>query len=165
MENGETLVNCLAYIDLNPVRAGIVKKPEDYRWNSIGYHIQTNNQGIFLCLDFGLKEYGVKGDKERLRRYRRFLYENGGKVKENRSKINEKIVEKERQRDFKISETDRLLYRTRYFTDSGVIGSKAFVSQNYKRFKAAFRCQHNKIPTHVRGFEGIYSLKRLSENI
>jgi len=31
VENGETLINCLAYIDLNPVRAGIVERPEDYR--------------------------------------------------------------------------------------------------------------------------------------
>ena len=40
VENGETLVNCLAYIDLNPLRAGIVERPEDYRWNSMGNHIQ-----------------------------------------------------------------------------------------------------------------------------
>ena len=31
VENGDTLINCLAYIDLNPVRAGMVKRPEDYR--------------------------------------------------------------------------------------------------------------------------------------
>jgi REP element-mobilizing transposase RayT len=35
VEEGEALINCLAYIDLNPVRAGIVKKPEDYRWSGI----------------------------------------------------------------------------------------------------------------------------------
>ena len=40
VENGETLVNCLAYIYLNPLRAGIVERPEDYRWNSMGNHIQ-----------------------------------------------------------------------------------------------------------------------------
>ncbi len=33
VKNGETLINCLAYIDLNPLRAGIVERPEDYRWN------------------------------------------------------------------------------------------------------------------------------------
>jgi hypothetical protein len=48
---GETLVNCLAYIDLNPVRAGMVKKPEKYRWCSLGYHVQTNNKEGFLSLD------------------------------------------------------------------------------------------------------------------
>ena len=53
VENGETLINCLAYIDLNPLRAGLVKRPEEYRWNSLGYHVQTNNQDSFLSNDFG----------------------------------------------------------------------------------------------------------------
>ena len=35
VDKGETLVNCLAYIDLNPLRAGMVDRPEDYRWNSL----------------------------------------------------------------------------------------------------------------------------------
>jgi hypothetical protein len=55
------LINCLAYIDLNPLRAGIVSRPEGYRWNSIGYHIQTGNKDEFLSLDFGLKEFGPGG--------------------------------------------------------------------------------------------------------
>jgi hypothetical protein len=52
VENGESLINCLAYIDLNPLRAGIVSRPEDYRWNSLGYHVQTGNNDNFLSLDF-----------------------------------------------------------------------------------------------------------------
>ena len=43
VDNGDTLINCLAYIDLNPVRAEMVEKPEEYRWSSIGYHVQRNN--------------------------------------------------------------------------------------------------------------------------
>jgi len=31
LEEGRTLVNCLAYIDLNPMRAGLVSRPDDYR--------------------------------------------------------------------------------------------------------------------------------------
>jgi putative transposase len=69
VENGETLINCLAYVDLNPVRAGLVKRPEDYRWCSLGYHAQTRNKGGFLSLDFGLLEFGVKSRKERLRNF------------------------------------------------------------------------------------------------
>jgi hypothetical protein len=38
---------------LNPLRADLVKRPEDYRWNSLGYHVQTNNQDSFLSNDFG----------------------------------------------------------------------------------------------------------------
>jgi hypothetical protein len=77
VEKGETLINCLAYIELNPLRAGLVDRPEEYRWNSLGYHIQTKNQDNFLSLDFGLKEFGVLDAKERLRSHRRYVYEAG----------------------------------------------------------------------------------------
>ena len=97
VENGDTLINCLAYIDLNPVRAGIVEKPEDYRWNAIGYHIQTENKDDFLSLDFGLKAFNVLDTKERIRRYRRFLYEKGVKKTEKGIPIDEKTAANEQQ--------------------------------------------------------------------
>ena len=80
VDNGETLINCLAYIDLNPIRAGIAKKPEEYRWCSLGYHAQTNNRDRFLSTDFGLMEFALEGQKERLAHYRRFVYEKGGLI-------------------------------------------------------------------------------------
>ena len=36
VEDGYALRMVAAYIDLNPVRAGMVKRPEDYRWSSYG---------------------------------------------------------------------------------------------------------------------------------
>ncbi len=33
---GEALLTMAAYIDLNPVRAGIVQDPKDYRWSGYG---------------------------------------------------------------------------------------------------------------------------------
>jgi putative transposase len=77
VEQGQTLINCLAYIDLNPVRAGIVERPEDYRWSSLGYHIQTGNKDGLLSTDFGLTEFNVKSGKERVRRYRKYVYAAG----------------------------------------------------------------------------------------
>ena len=154
VDNGETLINCLAYIDLNPVRAGIVKKPEKYRWCSLGYHVQTNNKEGFLSLDLGLMEFGVKDERERLRYYRRFVYEKGSL----------KGVKKERQKDFEIGRVDRFKYRTRYFSDSGVIGSKAYVERIYQTFKHHFTARREKRPKVIEGLSGVYSLKRLSEN-
>jgi putative transposase len=153
VENGETLVNCLAYIDLNPVRAGLVKRPEDYRWCSLGYHVQSRNKGGFLSLDFGLREFGVKSGKERLRHFRRFVYEKGGL----------EGAERERKRDFEVGSVDRFLLRTRYFADSGIIGSKAYVSNLYLAFKDQYGAKREKIPKRITGLEGVYSLKRLSE--
>jgi REP element-mobilizing transposase RayT len=168
VERGETLINCLAYIDLNPVRAGIVEKPEDYRWNSLGYHIQANNKDRFLSTDFGLNEFKVKSEKERVRRYREYVYETGAiqpSAKPYTKKISAKIVTEERKRNFEISRTDRFLYRTRYFTDSGIIGSREFVSGTYQQFKHLFQSKHEKKPKSVKGLDGVFSLKRLSEMI
>jgi hypothetical protein len=168
VEKGETLINCLSYIDLNPLRAGLVKRPEEYRWNSLGYHVQTNSQDNFLSTDFGLKEFNVKSQKERIRRYRRYVYEAGAlnqPQKGNVKVIEDKVVEKERNREFELSRSDRFRYRTRHFTDSGIIGSKEFVSTNYQRFKHLFYSKHEKRPKPIRGLDGMYSLKRLSESI
>jgi REP element-mobilizing transposase RayT len=166
VENGATLINCLAYIDLNPLRAGLVERPEQYRWNSLGYHIQTGNEDNFLSLDFGLIEFGVLDAKERLKRYRRYVYEAGSLSRPEKGDIKvieDKVLQKERSREFELSKSDRFKYRTRYFTDSGIIGSKEFVSANYQRFKNLFSSKHEKKPKPIKGLDGMYSLKRLSE--
>ena len=166
VENGETLINCLAYIDLNPLRAGQVKRPEDYRWNSLGYHIQMDNKDDFLSLDFGLLEFGVLDAQERLKRYRRYVYEAGALNRPDKGQaqvIESDILEKERESDFELKRVRRFRYRTRYFTDSGIIGTKEFVSENYQRFKDVFMSKREKIPKLVSGLDGVYSLKRLAE--
>jgi REP element-mobilizing transposase RayT len=166
VEKGETLINCLAYIDLNPLRAGLVDRPEAYRWNSLGYHVQTSNRDKFLSTDFGLKEFNVKSEKERIRSCRRYVYEAGAINRPEKGKtkvIGDRIIEKERKREFQLSRSDRFRYRTRYFTDSGVIGSKEFVSKTYIRFKHHFNSKNEKKPKPVKGLSGVYSLKRLSE--
>jgi len=133
--------------------------------------------------------------EERLKRYRRYIYEAGAINRPDKgdapeeyaslSQVNstpvrkflptgqagqakvigERILEKERRRDFELSRNDRFRYRTRYFTDSGVIGSKEFDSKTYIRFKHHFNTKNEEKPEPVKGLSGIYSLKRLSEVI
>ena len=78
-------------------------------------------------------------------------------------RIDEKVVEKERDKGFELSKINRFTYRTRYFSDSGIIGTKAFVSRLYQKFKHIFQTKKEKIPRHISGLDGIYSLKRLSD--
>jgi REP element-mobilizing transposase RayT len=163
VENGDTLINCLAYIDLNPVRAGLVQRPEEYRWSSIGYHVQTGNAGGLLSVNYGLRDGKELNESENLAHYRKFLYETGA-LDKNGIKIKEQIVEKERSRGFKITRPMRFIYRTRYFTDSGIIGTKEFVFTTYERFKAIYPGVREKRPKAIAGLKGLYSLKRLSES-
>ena len=63
VEKGETLINCLVYIDLNPVRAGLVDRPEDYRWSSLGYRFQFSSKDEFLRTRF-FTDAGIIGSRE-----------------------------------------------------------------------------------------------------
>ena len=44
-------MNAIRYIYQNPVRAGIVKKVEDYPYSSLGFYLGTSNLGIKLKPD------------------------------------------------------------------------------------------------------------------
>jgi len=52
------------------------------------------------------------------------------------------VLDKERSKDFRLSRANRFPYRTRYFSDSGIIGTKEFVSQNYQKFKLFFQSKN-----------------------
>lgn len=77
LRTGKPLLTVWPTIELNPVRADLVERPEDYRWCNLGYHVQTGNYGSLLSLDFGLREFGEMSDEERFRMYRKFVYETG----------------------------------------------------------------------------------------
>ena len=79
--------------------------------------------------------------------------------------MSDKVLEKEEKRDFEIDRVSRFKYRTRDFTDSGIIGTKAFVSNQYQQFNDRFQSKHEKKPKPIVGLSGMYSLKRLSEVI
>jgi len=64
---------------------------------------------------------------------------------------------------FELDRIRRFRYRTRYFTDSGVIGSKAFVLATYEVFKDRFFAGRERVPKRVKGIDGMYSMKRLVE--
>lgn len=51
IENSRHFMNAIRYIYQNPVRAGIVKKVEDYPYSSLGFYLGTSNLGIKLKPD------------------------------------------------------------------------------------------------------------------
>lgn len=163
VQQGRTVIHCLAYIDLNAVRAGIVKRPEDYRWCSMGYHAQTGNKDGFLCLDAAYFEPGMQTPEDQMKTYRAYLYNAGAIERKGKASIAREILDEASENNFQINSFRRLKYRTRYFSDSGIIGSREFVSVTYSRFKDRFRSKHPKKPQPVKGIEGMYSLKRLAE--
>ena len=133
----------------------------------MGDHIQTGNKDDFLSLDFGLKEFCVLDAEERIKPYRRYVYEAGAldrSRKPGAGVIDKNVLEKEQKNNFELKRVQRFRYRTRYFTDSGIIGTIEFISGNYRRFKEPFMSERDKVPKPVAGLAGVYLLKRLAES-
>jgi hypothetical protein len=76
--------------------------------------------------------------------------------------IDQKVVDRERKRKFKISRVDRFRSRSRDFTDAGIIGSKEFVGEVFDRVKHLLGSKDERKFTPVSGVDGMYSMKRLS---
>jgi len=177
IEKGEGLLNCLAYIDLNPVRAGIVKRPEDYRWSGIGYRIYTDNKGDFLSFDGIFSESEMKDlpKEELLQCYRYFVYkcgnikrlslaeiEEGEDVANVKSVIDDETYNHELMRNFKLPKGEIMLGRIRYFSDGMVIGSKKFLKEAYAKFAGEIirKKDRNVYQTGIN--RNILSLRRLT---
>lgn len=63
------------YIDLNPVRAGIVETPEEYRWSSCRCYTTTGTPApAWLHTDFILGYFGNKKDPAQ-KKYRQFVHD------------------------------------------------------------------------------------------
>jgi hypothetical protein len=129
----------------------------------INWSEERGQANYSFSLDFGLAK-----EQERLRHYRRFVHEKGGiEDVDQRSVATGRKTGKAKGRDdgYEIGIIDRFRFRTRYFTDSGIIGSKAFVARVYRQFKDHFSSKNEKQPRAIKGLEGLFSLKRLSETI
>ncbi len=60
------------YIHLNPVRAGMVERPEEYRWSSYQYYIGLRKKPRWLETDFVLQYFGKRVITMQ-KRYRKFV--------------------------------------------------------------------------------------------
>ena len=67
----EYLLACSRYIELNPVRAGMVEKPEDYPWSSYSHRVEGNSSAL-LDYDPAYLDLG-KTKEERQVQYRKMF--------------------------------------------------------------------------------------------
>jgi REP element-mobilizing transposase RayT len=159
VESGTAARTMAAYIDLNPVRAGMVSDPADYRWSSYGEAVGGGKRGNGKKSREGLVrayfcDQGVGFDVERWgevsRLYRRLmglaLERKSGKaevVSRRRSGTAATTMETLEAKDNDTVLPDlklaaMLRCRVRYFTDGAVIGSRAFVNEAFAAARERF---------------------------
>ncbi|MBI4745378.1 MAG: transposase [Deltaproteobacteria bacterium] len=78
IEGDEYATELSRYIHLNPVRAGIVALPEEYKWSSYQSYIGQVQSPIWLKTDFVLGYFGKTGAAAR-KKYREFIEDLVGK--------------------------------------------------------------------------------------
>ena len=64
-------IQCGKYIELNPVRVGIIENTEDYKYSSCGYYAE-GKQDKLITPDFIYEEMG-RDELERQKQYRRLI--------------------------------------------------------------------------------------------
>jgi len=72
--------------------------------------------------------------------------------------MDQKVVDKERKRKYKMSRAERFLHRSRYFTDSGILGSpvKSCLRQGaYGSFHRASKEFVSEAPVKWKKFYGV----------
>jgi putative transposase len=69
VEKDAYLIPLSRYIHLNPVRAGVVKKPEEYRWTSYAGYLEQRNQQKWVEYSWILNRFGRDRAREKYREY------------------------------------------------------------------------------------------------
>ena len=130
---GEPLRTMAAYIDLNPVRAGLVKDPKDYRWCGYAEALggsRRAQRGLCKAQSRPVDGWRSAGAAEA---YRCLLHAEGREVKDMQNKkVVRRGVSAESARAVlakggKLSSAELVRLRVRYFTDGMALGSQEFV--------------------------------------
>ena len=165
---GEALRTMAAYIDLNPVRAGLVKDPKDYRWCGYAEALggsRRAQRGLCKAIGKPVDGWQSAGAAEA---YRSILYAEGREV---RDAQNEKVVKRgvsvEAARAVlaergKLSTSELVRLRVRYFSDGVVLGSKAFVEGIFEAQRERFSPKRKQGAKRITESETpFYTLRRL----
>ncbi len=147
------LMTVAAYIELNPVRAGLVADPKDYRW--CGYGEAAAGKGrsrrCLARLHCRMRAWQGEGRSpvtwhEVASAYRVYLFGQGERrLGDGRTGCGaklgidpaavEEVVEK---RGGELPMHERFLSRVRYFTDGAILGSSDFVDQVFESERERF---------------------------
>lgn len=165
VEGDERAVSAVAaYIDLNPVRAGMVIRPEDYRWCGYGAAVagepraregigRVHDRSPLVCGEGHEADWETSGSL-----YRLLLYCEGeaveppeGRGQGRRRGFAREEVEAEIARGGRLPLAAVLRTRVRYFSDGLVLGGAAFVEEVFERHRSSFGLRRKKGARAMRG--------------
>ena len=183
---GEPLLTMAAYIELNPVRAGMVADPTNYRWSSFGAAFggsQAARRGIRRIFELlGLPDSTCvwRGASREYRmqvigagRARGVAEDSpeffGPNVKPMRRGISQERIDEVLAEGGVLSRAELLRCRVRYFSDGMVIGTKKFVEEYFQANRQRFSERRKSGARKMRGGfssgeDGLFAIRDLNRS-
>jgi len=174
VERSEHALNVMAaYIDLNAVRAGMVKDPKDYRYCGYGEAMGGSRQareGLALLMS----EFGVEPAWRRVRlAYREFLYMQGEQKglddfgQPLRPGFTPQQVAEVLAAKGRLPLHEILRCRVRYFSDGLALGSPEFVEGIFGKYRERFGLKRNTgaRPMKYGEWQGLCTLRNLRREV
>ncbi|MCC5841059.1 MAG: transposase [Opitutales bacterium] len=159
-DSAAALTAVAAYIDLNAVRAGIVKDPKDYRFSGYGEAAGTRRGFSRFPLFVRLAAEHAESIEEIAALYRRRLFVSGSDPGKGGT-VSKAGLERTLRQDGTLTLAESLYSRLRYMTQGAIIGSKAFIEDWAVRNKATYFPKRPKRPKPFFGSDGRPVLFRL----
>jgi hypothetical protein len=137
LEDEEAAFECLLYVELNPVRAGIVKRPEEFEGNSLFLREIESDRWMMHLGEMS----GIRSRKAAVRDYRAAVYYRGNvRSKDEQAVISKRLIWEEEGRQFKPRGAYRK--RLRYMVDGLAMGSAEYIQAQIE--------QMNKLGVYLR---------------
>ena len=141
LESMKEMLDCLLYVDLNSVRAGITDRPEDYEGSSIYYRSIGHDEWLFPLT----RIMGIDNRMESYSNYKARLYYRGHVAsRSGQYQIPEEVIKSEELLGF--GERGIYLKRLRHFVDGVVLGSADYVRSHLDHLKESKRYKRRKNP-------------------
>jgi len=161
LEDGRALLACMVYVELNSIRAGIVKRPEDFRFCGLSHLVTGGRASTWLDHETLtrlmnsslLTEIGMtmsEEDKSDIKRnnqytknnithYLRLVYQEGLIGVEGKGQIRSEIGKQAKDSNFSDVGNFTFLQRWHHFSSGVFVGSKGFCAERFKEFKEYFQ--------------------------
>jgi putative transposase len=151
----KALQTVAAYIDLNPVRAGLVDDPADYRW--CGYAgalagVPEAREGLAAVVF--ARDHGLDSWRKVVARYRALLGVEGSSLRpgqQHKVRLDRATAVEMMESGRELPLSDALRCRVRYFTDGAILGSREFVASWLSSHKKRLRPRASLLPKPLRG--------------
>ena len=154
----QAVQDAILYVELNPIRAGLVQRPGQWKWGSARWRLNGQDQEL-IPLD---ELFSADPGEDLYSSYRARLYHRGAvPTRENQAAIPDWILRQEERRGF--ARPGGFRRRLRFLTDGLAVGSAAKVAQlleTYRR-QGRYRRRRNPIP-QLGGV--LYSLREQRSN-